>query len=219
MAELPDGFPQIPCWIDASGLNEFIPKDGDIYFLIELSFQRLEQLFCMKKIATMSVFLSFAFLLWCVAGCAGGNVNPSTARANTGYVDFHAESSQPLSWQVARLDDQTKNFKVIYSELSPPPDGILRLAFSPGQYHFQITFLNRVVTGQGLVEVTVVDGRITPVQVRLIPSGTTPVQRQQERVGRTIKGYAARKNESINDESVTYQISALATTPLPYQPR
>ena len=130
----------------------------------------------MKKIATLPIL--FAFLLWCAAGCAGGNVNPSTS-----------------------------------------PDGILRLAFAPGHYQFQITFLNRVVTGAGSVEVTVIDGKITPVLVTLIPSGTTPVQRQEHSVGRTIKGYAARKNKSINDESVTHQISAVSTAPLPYQPR
>jgi hypothetical protein len=210
-------FPKVPCRVDASGLDEFIQMDGDIYFLIEFSFKRLEQLFCVKNNATVPIL--FAFLLWCAAGCAGGNVNPSTPRANTGYVDFRAESSEPLSWQVARMDDQTNNFTVIYSELSPPPDGILRLAFTPGHYQFQITFLNRVVTGPGSVEVTVIDGKITPVQVTLVPSGTTPVQRQEHSVGRTIKGYSARKNESINDESVTYQISALASAPLPYRPR
>ena len=84
----------------------------------------------MKKIIMVSVLLLPAFFLWCAMDCAGGSVNPSIARANTGYINLRARSSEPLSWQVARLDDKTKNFTVLYSELSPPPDGILRLAFA-----------------------------------------------------------------------------------------
>ena len=37
----------------------------------------------------LQAFLIFG-LLW--GGCASPNVNPTQAKANTGYVDFHADS-------------------------------------------------------------------------------------------------------------------------------
>ncbi len=167
----------------------------------------------------VDALVSFALLVLCVTGCATGDVNPSKARANTGYVDFRADASEPLSWQVSRQDAGAQNFTAIYSELSPPAGGILRLAFPPGNYHLQVTFLNRVVTEPGLVEVEVVDGKITPVQVTLISNGTSTVQRKEQRVGMKAGGFAGRKTTLINDESVTYQISAVAASPLPYQPK
>ena len=38
-----------------------------------------------------------------VVGCASPNVNPPQARVNTGYVDFYADSSEELNWQVRRF--------------------------------------------------------------------------------------------------------------------
>lgn len=173
----------------------------------------------MKKIKSIRGLVLFALLALCITGCATGNVNPSKARANTGYVDFRADASEPLDWQVSRQDEGVQNFKVIYSELSPPADGILRLAFAPGNYHLQVTFLNRVVTEPGLVDVEVVDGKVTPVQVTLIPAGASSVQRKEQRVGMKAGGFAGRKTKVIDDESVTYQISTVAAAPLPYQPK
>src|SRR5450432_2057429 len=104
----------------------------------------------MKPCRQISAFLSGALFIGFAAGCATGDINPATARAHTGYVDFRADDSEPLNWQVSRQEAGTQNFKVIYSELSPPAAGILRLAFAPGNYHLQVTFLNRIVAEPGL---------------------------------------------------------------------
>ena len=173
----------------------------------------------MNKLKLVCIWTSLTLLALGFTGCATGDVNPSKASAHTGYVDFSAESSGPLNWQVSRQVQDTQNFTVIYSELSPPADGILRLAFAPGNYRLQITFLNRVVTEPGLIEVEVVDGKITPVQVTLTPAGTASVQRKEQRVGMKAGGFAGRKTTAINDDSTTYQISAVAAAPLPYQPK
>ena len=173
----------------------------------------------MKKSKLVCSLVSSTLLVLCIAGCATGDVNPSKARAHTGYVDFRADFSEPLNWQVSRQDEGAQNFTVVYSELSPPAGGILRLAFAPGNYHLQVTFLNRVVTEPGSVEVEVVDGKITPVQITLTPAGTASVQRKEQRVGMKVGGFAGRKTKLIDDESVTYQISAVAAAPLPYQPK
>ena len=173
----------------------------------------------MKQFKSIPILFSLALLVGFAAGCATGNVNPPKARASTGYVDFRADSSGALSWQVAQYDDRTQNFKVIFSELSPPPDGILRLAFAPGQYQLQVTFLNRVVSEPGFVEVEVVDGKVTPVHVTLISVGTTSVQRKEQRVGTTVKGYSGRTTKVTNNESVMFRVAAVAAAPLPYQPK
>jgi hypothetical protein len=173
----------------------------------------------MKKTKLIRSLISSALFGLCIAGCATGDVNPSKAGAHTGYVDFRADDSEPLNWQVSRQDGNTQNFTVIYSELSPPADGILRLAFAPGNYHLQVTFLNRVVAEPGSVEVEVVDGKITPVQVTLTPAGTASVQQKEMRIGMKAGGFGGRKTTVTSDESVSYQVTAVTAAPLPYQPK
>jgi len=83
----------------------------------------------------------------------------------------------------------------------------------------QVTFLNRVVSEPGLVEVEVVDGKITPVQVTLAPAGTTAVQQKEMRIGMKAGGFGGRKTTVTSNESVSYQVSAVTAAPLPYQPK
>lgn len=149
-----------------------------------------------------------------VTGCASPNVNPPQARAKTGYVDFYADSSSELSWEVGRFDDRSQSFKSVFSELKPPPGRVLRLAFPPGHYRMRVTFLNRVVREPGLVEVDVKDGVVTPVHVALIADGTTTVWSKEERWGRARHG---RGDQISNNESTQYRITAEADAPRPYQ--
>ena len=149
-----------------------------------------------------------------ISGCASPNLNPPQARANTGYVDFYADSSSELSWEVARFDDRSQSFKSVFSELKPPQGGVLRLAFPPGHYRLQVTFLNRVVREPGLVEMEVKDGLITPVHVVLVADGTTTVYSKEERWGRARYG---RGDKIKYDPSAAYRISAEARAPVPYQ--
>ena len=152
-----------------------------------------------------------------VTGCASPNVNPPKARAKTGYVDFYADSSGELSWEVARFDDRKQSFQSVFSEFEPPPGRALRLAFPPGHYRMQVTFMNCVVREPGLVEVDVKDGLITPVHVALIPDGTTQVETRETRVGGTFKGRYGRGTKVGSDKSAMYRISAEANAPMPYQ--
>jgi hypothetical protein len=94
---------------------------------------------------------------------------------------------------------------------------VLRLAFPPGHYRLRVTFMNRVVQEPGLAEVEVKDGLITPVQVALIPDGTTQVKTKETRVGGTFKGRYGRGTEFGSDESTLYRVSAEAKSALPYQ--
>jgi hypothetical protein len=151
-----------------------------------------------------------------ISGCASPNVNPPQARANTGYVDFYAASADELSWKVARFDDRSQSFKSVFDDLKPPQGGVLRLAFPPGHYRLQVTFLNRVVREPGLVEVEVKDGLITPVHIVPVADGTTTVYSKEERWGRARYG---RGDKIKYDASAAYRISAEANAPRPYQPK
>jgi hypothetical protein len=171
----------------------------------------------MRQLKTVPFLLALAVLALCVPGCATQNVNPPQARANTGYVDFHANPAGELSWEVARFDDRTQGFKTVFSTLEPLPDEVLRLAFAPGHYRLRVTFLNRLIAQPAEVEVEVKDGMITPVQVALVPEGTALVERKEQRVGPTIKGHYRSNSKLSSDESTTYRISAAANASTPYQ--
>ena len=165
----------------------------------------------------LHLLFSFAILALWTAGCATGNVNPPTARPNTGYVDFHTAPSGDFYWQVARLDERTQGFKKIFSDFRPPAGGGLRLALVPGRYRLQVTFLNLAVREPCVVEVEIKDGWVTPVQVALVGDGTSLVQRKEQRVGASAKGGYRLKTSYSSEESAIYQLSAKTSAPVPYQ--
>jgi len=152
-----------------------------------------------------------------VAGCASTNVNPSRAHAHTGYVDFHADALDELSWQVERFDERTQTFRRVFSELDPPAEPALRLAFPPGHYRFKVRFLNRVVSEPGQVDVKVEAGMITPIRVELIAAGESSVQVKRTNPGGTPYGRFGRRTRIRYNEAGMYRVSAEAQPPVPYQ--
>jgi hypothetical protein len=171
----------------------------------------------MEHLKTTHTLATLAAVSLFVIGCASPNVNPPQARAKTGYVDFYADSSGELSWQVSRFDDRTRSFRSVFSEFEPPPGRVLRLALKPGHYRMRVTFMNCVVREPGLVEVEVKDGMITPVRVQLTEAGETTVQTKRTSVGGTAYGRYGRRTQFNNDEAATYRVSAEANAPMPYQ--
>ena len=168
---------------------------------------------------TIQFLLTLTAIGLFVAGCATPNVNPPQARANTGYVDFHADASAGLSWEVARWEDHKREFQRVFWELEPPPGGVLRLAFVPGRYRLRVTFLNRVITKPVEIAVEVQDGKVLPVRVTLTEAGTTLVRTKEESRGGTAYGRYGRRTKIGSDESVMYDISATAEPPVDYQPK
>jgi len=59
----------------------------------------------MRHYKTICCLLWLASLPLWLGACATGDINPPQARANTGYLDFHADAAAGLMWEVARLDD------------------------------------------------------------------------------------------------------------------
>jgi hypothetical protein len=168
----------------------------------------------MKPLKTIPFLLLFA--LW-TSGCATPNVNPPQARANTGYVDFHADPAGELYWQIERFDDGTQSFKKVFSELESPKGGFLRLAFAPGNHRLRVTILNRVIAEPAEVEVGVQDGTVTPVRVTLTEAGTASVVTKSDNYGGTARGRIGRRTKIGSDETIMYGISAVAEAPVAYQ--
>ena len=169
----------------------------------------------MKRHLSPSLGLLAALLV--VAGCATPNVNPPAARAHTGYVDFHAGSTNDLYWQVERFDAGAQAFKMVYSKFAPPAGGCLRLGLAPGHYQLRVTIMNRAVREPGLVAVEIQDGRITPVAVRLVPDGVTQVQHKENRVGATAGGSYGMRTKYSSTESTLFRLSLEAEPPTPYR--
>lgn len=160
-----------------------------------------------------------ALLLLFGAGCASPNVNPPTARPNTGYVDFYTETNSELAWQVQRFDPAAKQFKIVFADLDPLKDPILRLAFAPGEYRFQVTFLNRVIAKPAQLDVRVEAGRIIPVQVTLTEAGTAFTQTKSTTYGSTIRGRIGRRTKVGSYETVMWNVAAVSRSSQPYQPK
>ena len=148
-------------------------------------------------------------------GCASPNVNPSIAKADTGYVDFYTGGTNDLYWDVTDV----KSNLTVFSQFKPLGEPILRLAFKPGTYKFQVTFLNRVIDTPGITNVDVRDGMVTPVLVTLTPSGTSVVQSQRMQSGGTFHGSWGVRVRSTHNNTTNYDISVEPQTALPYQPR
>jgi hypothetical protein len=147
----------------------------------------------------MRQLLSLLAGAWLLAGCAGSNVNPSQARAGTGYVDFYTIAGGDLNWEVARWDAGPQRYQIIFSELQPLPDGVLRLALPPGKHRLRVTILNRIVREPSAFGADVVAGMIIPVHVVLTEDGVTEVQ--------------GRDGQEIS----RYRISTVVNAPVPYR--
>jgi len=173
----------------------------------------------MKKLAMSTWLPAIAALTLLATGCATSNVNPPEARANTGYVDFHAEAATDLCWEVTRFDERGQDFQRVFSAFDPPTVGILRRAFPPGRHRLRVTFLNRVITQPAEVELEIQDGRITPVRVSLTEAGTTMVESKEVNRGGTARGHHGRRTKIDSDETAMYRLSAAAAPAVAYQPK
>src|SRR5215469_12247482 len=104
------------------------------------------------------------------------------------------------------------------SEYKPVEGTILRLASAPGSYQFQIWFSNEVTEGPQKVLVPVVDGKVSPVHVTLMPSGTNFTDRKVYGFRPSAKGYG-HGTKVVTAQNQVFRIEALAEAPQAYQPK
>jgi hypothetical protein len=154
---------------------------------------------------------------WLLAGCASRNVNPPGPRADTGYVDLYTTGEDDLNWEVARLDARSQKYAVLFAELKPLPQGVLRLALPPGKHRLRVTFLNCVVREPAVFNVEAVAGMVTPVHVVLTEDGVTQVQGQEPNARRSFRSGGGRMAQYSGDETAMYRLSTVINAPMPYR--
>jgi hypothetical protein len=151
-------------------------------------------------------------------GCASRNVNPAAPSAHTGYVDLYAEPDADLCWHVERFDAGKGRFLVDYSDVKYLEGPVLRLAFKPGSQRLRISFLNCVMQ-PAECEVAVLDGRITPVRVTFVETGTGHVLTREESRGGTVYGRFGRRTKFKSAESRFVAVNLAPQDSQPYRPR
>jgi hypothetical protein len=150
-------------------------------------------------------------------GCASANVNPTTPKAHTGYVDFYTDSPEDLRWDIAQSDASTKEFKPVYSQKKPGEPGTVRLAFPPGQHQLRISFRNRAISEPAIVTVEVQEGRVTPVRIELAVAGQSSMRSKSTSVGGTVYGRYGRRTKFDTSEIELLRVIASPQPPEPFQ--
>jgi hypothetical protein len=153
------------------------------------------------------------------SGCASPNVNPAVAQANTGFVDFIADSDDDLCWDVEQLMGEAKPAKSVFYDVYPLENDFLRLSFRPGTYQLRITFLNRAVLEPAITQVQVEDGQITPVRVALNQAGVAAVETRETSVGGTAYGRYGRRTRLGTSANAMYRLTASPQPRQPYRPK
>lgn len=151
------------------------------------------------------------------AGCASANVNPPHPAAHTGYVDFISHDDD-LCWQV-NLISSTGKTNEVFSDFDPLREHVLRLAFEPGHYQFNVNFLNRVIMQSGSADVEIKDGLITPVYVSFADAGTTEVESSRTQLGGTGTYYGRYGRHTIisSDQTAMYNVVLEPQPAISYQ--
>lgn len=149
--------------------------------------------------------------------CASPNVDPPQLKPKTGYIDLYSPTDAELCWDVSESHGAKGDFRTVFSEVKPVEGDVLRLAFAPGPHRLRITFLNRVVKQPAEISCDVRRGEIIPIAVSLTAAGQTTVLSKQTTLGGTQAGRGGRRTKINSDETVSYEISAVAGAAIPFQ--
>lgn len=167
----------------------------------------------------MKTFTSGVLALILVGfGCASPEMNPAAPKPNTAYIDVYASAADSPAWEIRQWLPAANEFKTVFSSVRPVERRALRLAFSPGEQKLRITVLNRVIPEPALLDVKLVDGRITPISVQFAAAGSALVETREERRGATYKGRYGRNTVFGVEESKTWRVVASAGEAIPYKP-
>jgi hypothetical protein len=151
-------------------------------------------------------------LIWC-SGCASTNVNPEVAKPGVGYVDFYCKDASVM-WNVKDVTAGTS--KRLFSKPKPVDTGVLRMAFAPGTYKLEVSFLNRVVSEPGDIELQIKDQQVLPVEAFMVPAGSTLIQEKSISGGSTVYGRPGRTTKVTNEAANLFRVELTPQTPLAY---
>ena len=169
----------------------------------------------MSNLLTKSRWLLFLLAASGLVGCSSLEPNPFTPAANIGYVDFYCETTSDLSWDVYRVDAKGKT-KTAFSQYKPLAGNVLRIPVAPGQQRFRVGIFNRVTEGPEEATVSVQNGKVTPVKVTLVKSGTVTTQDKTYSFRGSAKGYA-RGTKFSREENPVLAILLEAQPPVAYE--
>ena len=169
------------------------------------------------SIAVKRFYLCVIALVFVTGGCRTADVNPPAAKAGNGYVDFYAEDTNGLCWQIRVIKKNQVQGRTLLQEFRARTNDVVRLAFLPGQYRFGISFLNRAIIESGSAEVRVEEGKITPVRVTLVETGKAMIENRGERIGASY-ARTGRSTKVRASEGATFRVEADPQESVPYRP-
>lgn len=164
------------------------------------------------KAARVAMAITIAGL-YC-AGCASTNVNPDAAKPGVGYVDFYCKADPAVAWYVKDITGTKPKRRFL--DPYPVETGILRLSLAPGNYKLEVSFLNRVVSEPGIVELQVQAQQIVPVEASMVPAGTTKIQEKSIRGGATVYGRYGRTTKISHEEANLFGVELSPQSPVAY---
>ena len=168
-------------------------------------------------IIAMGVNVCLCLGLW-ATGCASRNVNPSSAKANTGYADLFIDATVPLCWEVTSVDQANRKLHTLFSDFDPIYGNTLRLAMRPGSYRIQTTYLNHAIVTPAVASIAIKDGEITPIEIQYEPVDRVLVKDSGEILKRTVRG-VMRTQDVTMSATMTYNLSANVRKPIAYRPK
>ncbi len=152
-------------------------------------------------------------------GCKSVPRDPPAPQAGFGYLDFYAEQEPgSLSWDIQRYDAASKRFALLYSTIKATPARVVRVAVPPGEHLVRVGFLNQSIIAPATVNVSVCEGKVTPVKVDLTEGETRTYSVREQRYGPTARGHVGRVGETRTVEGKGIGVRAEALPPLDYQP-
>jgi len=156
--------------------------------------------------------------LWLMAGgCASPDVNPRTARTDRGYVDLFTQPKADVWWKVDVFDSRNQAFKEFTAQFKAPAQAIFRVEARPGRHKALISFVNQAVEAPAQVEIEVIAGMITPVEVKLEKGDSSFVRVVEDRAR---SGFAtAGRNKATDYSQERLRISATVLPPVAYSPK
>jgi hypothetical protein len=155
------------------------------------------------------------FGLWLFAGgCASPDVNPQAARSDRGYVDLFTQPKADVWWMVDVFDSRNQGYKEFTAQFKAPEQSIFRVEAKPGRHKALVSFVNHAVEAPAEVEVEVIAGMITPVEVKLEKGDSSYVRAVEDRAR---SGFATAGRNKVTDYSQErWRISARALRPVAY---
>lgn len=146
------------------------------------------------------------------SGCAGPDVNPTSARTGRGYVDLYSQPKADVWWKVDVFDTRGQAYREFTAQFHSAGSDIFRIEARPGSYKARISVVNGAVEAPAEVEVDVREGMITPIRVTGAVAGEGSFQVKEDRLrweASRVRDYPQR----------IWRISASAQPPVPYAPK